>query len=65
MSQENVELVQQMVNAWNRGDYDAARDFFDPDVEVEAALGADIDGTRWARDADAILGSLRQFSLRH
>jgi uncharacterized protein len=45
MSQENVELVQQMVNAWNRGDYDAARDFFDPDVEVEAALGADIDGT--------------------
>ena len=45
MSQENVELVQQMVNAWNRGDYDAARDFFDPDVEVEVALGADIDGT--------------------
>jgi ketosteroid isomerase-like protein len=45
MSQENVELVQQMINAWNRGDYDAARDFYDPDVEVEAALGADIDGT--------------------
>jgi ketosteroid isomerase-like protein len=44
MSQENVEIVEQMVTAWNRGDHDAARDFFDPDVEVEAALGADIDG---------------------
>jgi ketosteroid isomerase-like protein len=45
MSHQNVELVQQMINAWNRGDYDTARDFFDPEVEVEAALGADIDGT--------------------
>jgi hypothetical protein len=34
-----------MVNAWNRGDYDAARDFFDPDVEVETAMGVDYDGT--------------------
>ena len=45
MSQENVELVQQMFEAWNRGDYDAAREFFDPDVEVESALDADFDGT--------------------
>jgi ketosteroid isomerase-like protein len=44
MSQENVELVQRMVNAWNRGDYETARDFFDPEVEVEVALGADYDG---------------------
>jgi ketosteroid isomerase-like protein len=45
MSQENVEIVQQMFDAWNRGDYDAAREFFDPGVEVESALGADFDGT--------------------
>jgi ketosteroid isomerase-like protein len=45
MSQENVELVQRMLDAWNRGDYDAALGFFDPDVVVETALGADIDGT--------------------
>jgi ketosteroid isomerase-like protein len=45
MSEENVELVEQLVNAWNRGDYDAGRDLVDPDVEVEVALGADYDGT--------------------
>ena len=55
MSQENVEMVQQMFNAWNRGDYDAARDFFDPDVEVEAALGADLDGTYRGHDGLARL----------
>ena len=44
MSEENVELVQQMVSAWNRGDYDVARDLFDPDVEVEVAQGDVIDG---------------------
>ena len=45
MSQENVEVVLSMIDAWNRGDYDAARDFFDPDVEVEVAMGVDYDGT--------------------
>lgn len=45
MSEENAELVQRLFNAWNRGDYDAARDVFDPDVEVEAVLGGDLDGT--------------------
>lgn len=45
MSQENAELVQHMFAAWNRGDHDAARDFFDPDVVVEAAGGTDMDGT--------------------
>jgi ketosteroid isomerase-like protein len=45
MSRENVEIVQRMFDAWNRGDYDAARDFFDPEVHVEAELGTDFDGT--------------------
>jgi ketosteroid isomerase-like protein len=45
MSQEAMEIIQRMFDAWNRGDYDAARDFFDPDVQVEAALGTDFDGT--------------------
>jgi uncharacterized protein len=44
MSEENVELVKQMVDAWNRGDYDTARHCFDPDVEVEVAQGDVIDG---------------------
>ncbi len=55
MSQENVEIVQQMFDAWNRGDYDAAREFCDPDVEVESALGADFDGTYRGHDGLAKL----------
>lgn len=45
MSEENVELLREMFEAWNRGDYDAARGFFDPDVEAECSLGTDLDGT--------------------
>ncbi len=40
-----MEIVRQMFDAWNRGDYNAAHEFFDPDVEVESVLGADVDGT--------------------
>jgi len=34
MSGENVDLVRQAYEAWNRGDLDAAFGFLDPDVEV-------------------------------
>jgi ketosteroid isomerase-like protein len=32
MSQENVELTQALTEAWNAGDMDAVREFYDPDV---------------------------------
>ena len=32
MSQENVELVRDLYDLWNRGDIDAATDLFDPEV---------------------------------
>jgi ketosteroid isomerase-like protein len=34
MSQENVEIVRQMFDAYNRGDYDAAAKLAHPDVEM-------------------------------
>jgi hypothetical protein len=33
MSEENVEVVQRMYDAWNRGDYESALSHFDPEVE--------------------------------
>jgi uncharacterized protein len=45
MSQENVELVQRLYEAWNRDDYPDALALIDPEIEVEARLGALNDGT--------------------
>jgi ketosteroid isomerase-like protein len=45
MSQENVETVRRMIEAWHRGDYSASLEPTDPTIEVEAALGGDLDGT--------------------
>jgi len=36
MSQENVETVRACLNAWNRGDWDAARVAAAPDVVLDA-----------------------------
>jgi ketosteroid isomerase-like protein len=33
MSQENVEIVRRCCEAFNRGDYEAALDALDPDIE--------------------------------
>jgi ketosteroid isomerase-like protein len=38
MSQENVEVITRMFDAWNRGDMDALADVFDAEVEVRPAL---------------------------
>jgi ketosteroid isomerase-like protein len=43
MSQENVELVRSLVEAWNRDEYSTAKSM-DPEIEVEAALGGTFDG---------------------
>jgi ketosteroid isomerase-like protein len=37
MSQENVEIVRKVVEAWNAGDMDGVRDLHDPEVIVRSA----------------------------
>jgi uncharacterized protein len=39
MSQENVEVVRGVFEAWNAGDMDAVRELFDPDVMWRVAEG--------------------------
>ena len=38
MSQENVEIVRAAFEAWNRNDFDAWIQYFDPDVQWSALL---------------------------
>ena len=45
MSQEDVEIVRGLIEAWGRGDYSAALDSIDPEIEVDVAFHADLDGT--------------------
>jgi ketosteroid isomerase-like protein len=39
MSQENVEIVKALFDAWNAGDMDAVREMYDPDVIVRPQDG--------------------------
>jgi ketosteroid isomerase-like protein len=59
MSQENVEIVRAMFDAWNRGDFEESGAAFEPEVEVEMHLGADNDGTY--RGFDEMAKMLRSF----
>ena len=45
MPQQNVEIVQRLIETWGRGDYSAALDSIDPEVEVNVALRTRLDGT--------------------
>ena len=45
MSQENVEIVRRLIEAWDRGDLATALDSIDPDIEAVSALQMDNDGT--------------------
>lgn len=40
-----MEIVRRLIEAWDRGDYSAALESIDPDIEVNVAYQADIDGT--------------------
>ena len=42
MSQENVELIERMYEAFYRGDAEGALANFDPEVEVDASVRADV-----------------------
>jgi ketosteroid isomerase-like protein len=44
MSEENVRLVGEVIEAWNRRDI-AVLELFAPDVEFEVSQGTDVDGT--------------------
>lgn len=45
MSKENIEIVRGLIEAWDRGDYSAALDSIDPEIEVDLALETHLDGT--------------------
>jgi ketosteroid isomerase-like protein len=72
MSQENVELVQRQYEAFNRQDFEAWLDFFDPEVEFrESALTPDAatyhghDGVRsWLAKAGRLSPKCRSRSKR-
>ena len=51
MSQENVELVRAVFAAWNAGDMDAVREFYDPDAVMRSAEGWPEPGPYYGRDA--------------
>jgi ketosteroid isomerase-like protein len=44
MSQENVETVRRLIEAWDRGDYSRAWASIDPEIEVDVALQTPLDG---------------------
>src|ERR687887_665289 len=45
MSQENVELVRQALDDWNRGDADAWMESLHPDIEWSSAIARQVEGT--------------------
>jgi ketosteroid isomerase-like protein len=54
MSQENVEIVRRMYEAFHRDDFDGALAYFHPDVEVDASVRVD-EGIGRGRDAVATM----------
>jgi ketosteroid isomerase-like protein len=50
MSQENVEIVRTMYEAFNRGDYSTALESIDPDIEVNVASRGMFDGVHRGHD---------------
>src|SRR5689334_22728600 len=45
MSQENVEIFKRAVDTWNRDDFDAWIDLFDPEFEWHTAIERAFEGT--------------------
>jgi ketosteroid isomerase-like protein len=54
MSQENVETVRRMVEAFNRGDLERALDLYDESVEVKTLLSG------WVRGRDQVRAVIEQ-----
>jgi ketosteroid isomerase-like protein len=53
MSQENVEVVRAVFEAWERGGVDAMAEFWDPEIDWRAAEGA-LDDVGVMRGVDAM-----------
>ena len=53
MSQENVEVVRAVFEAWERGGVDAVAEFWDPEIDWRAAEGA-LDDVGVMRGVDAM-----------
>ena len=63
MSQENVELVRRIYDAWDRGE--SARDFLAPDVEYVNPPYAVEPGTRHGRKSFAVVrGTYEDFEIK-
>jgi ketosteroid isomerase-like protein len=45
MSEENVEIIRGMFDAWNRRDFAAAQAAWAPEIEIEMSVEGIIDGT--------------------
>jgi ketosteroid isomerase-like protein len=45
MPPDNVQVVRELYDAWNRRDYAAAQAAFDPEIEVEMSTESVLDGT--------------------
>jgi ketosteroid isomerase-like protein len=56
MSQENVEVVRRMYEAFHSGDFDGALAHFDPDVLIDATMRVDAGIGRGREELFAIVG---------
>ena len=59
MSQENVEAVRRMWDAWQAGDVQTALSFYDPDVEWD---GTNLPDGHVARGHEAIMDHIRRWA---
>ena len=59
MSQENVEIVRRMWDAWQAGDVQTALSFYDPDVEWD---GTNLPDGHVARGHEAIMDHIRRWA---
>jgi ketosteroid isomerase-like protein len=59
MSQENVEIVRALFDAWERGGLDAAAEFWDPQIDWRAVEGA-IDDAGPISGVDAMRAYLQE-----
>jgi len=60
MSQENVEVVRQVIGAYNRRDFDTLRTLNDPDLEVDWSASRGLEAGIY-RGEDEAIGLIRNF----
>jgi hypothetical protein len=64
MSQENVETVRRLIEAFNRRDFDAMLETSDPEIEVVTLIGGTYRGhTGWRQIIDQAMEEVPGFQL--